>query len=345
MDRGSEFTNNELRGIFRKSGIQPIYITTTADSSSNGITERTNLTLLNDCRTLLAATGLPNQLWFHAVSFATLMRNAFHTSSIKSTPRAKAGLVGLAASSLLPFGQDVILHTPNTHSKLDVRGLKAFALTPSNESHRYLFYVPSSHKVVDSSNFSLIRGDKATATESAPNVFDELLALYDSTIATPTLVPAPDVQIHRKDDGVQPVDILPIIDDIAKDVELQPYLETLDELAQSALRKSTQEDSNLDNEIDMISENALHSENPAVSGDDSAPYLNLHLVCHLLMKLSILPRKRSSVWAMIILVLLPKIQLPVLIQVPLLVLIQALLPILLQTQLLVLLKLQIPVLF
>ena len=82
MDRGSEYTNSDIKDFFQQHGIIPIYSWTT-DSSSNGIAERSNLTFLNDCRTLLSATHLPNNLWFYAVEFATLMRNSFINSTNK----------------------------------------------------------------------------------------------------------------------------------------------------------------------------------------------------------------------------------------------------------------------
>jgi len=76
MNHGSEYTNSDMIKFFQEHGIIPIY-SSTSDSSYNGVAERSNLTFLNDCRTLLIASHLPNSLWFNAVEFETLMRNAF----------------------------------------------------------------------------------------------------------------------------------------------------------------------------------------------------------------------------------------------------------------------------
>ena len=76
MNHGSEYTNSDMLKFFQEHGIIPIY-SSTSDSSYNGVAERSNLTFLNDCRTLLIASHLPNSLWFNAVEFETLMRNAF----------------------------------------------------------------------------------------------------------------------------------------------------------------------------------------------------------------------------------------------------------------------------
>ncbi len=75
MDRGSEYTNKTLHKFFTNRGITACY-TTTADSRAHGVAERLNRTLLNDCRTLLHCSGLPNHLWFSAVEFSTIIRNS-----------------------------------------------------------------------------------------------------------------------------------------------------------------------------------------------------------------------------------------------------------------------------
>ena len=52
MNRGSQFTNDQITKLFEDKGINLIY-TTAGDSRTNGVAERFNLTFLNDCRTLL----------------------------------------------------------------------------------------------------------------------------------------------------------------------------------------------------------------------------------------------------------------------------------------------------
>ena len=178
MDRGSEYTNTEMQMFFQKHGIIPIYSSTT-DSSSNGVAERSNLTFLNDCRTLLVSSHLPNSLWFNAVEFATLMRNAFINSTNKMCPRGKAGLAGLDASTILPFGQEVIVHNHKIKNKLHPRGITGYALSPSKESHGYLIYIPTNKTIVDTSNYSLVKHSKNhTSTDSS--IFDELISIYEN---------------------------------------------------------------------------------------------------------------------------------------------------------------------
>ena len=108
MDRGSEYTNKSIRSFFHRTGILPYY-TSTHDSPSHGVAERSNLTFLNDCRTLLAASSLPGSLWFHAVALSTLLRNSFITSSTGFSPRERADLQILDFKKMLPFGQPAMI--------------------------------------------------------------------------------------------------------------------------------------------------------------------------------------------------------------------------------------------
>ncbi|KAF4001400.1 TYA transposon family protein [Saccharomyces cerevisiae] len=105
MDRGSEYTNKTLHKFFTNRGITACY-TTTADSRAHGVAERLNRTLLNDCRT---------------------------TASLQQ----HAGLAGLDITTILPFGQPVIVNNHNPDSKIHPRGIPGYALHP-NQSKRYV---------------------------------------------------------------------------------------------------------------------------------------------------------------------------------------------------------------
>ncbi|EDO16464.1 Tkp1 protein [Vanderwaltozyma polyspora DSM 70294] len=103
MDRGSEFSNAEIRHFFRENGIQSCY-TSVGDSRAHGVAERLNRPFLDDCRTLLESSGLSSHLWFYSVEFANLIQNALLNTKYKTSARARAGLAGLDASTILPFG-------------------------------------------------------------------------------------------------------------------------------------------------------------------------------------------------------------------------------------------------
>ena len=187
LDRGSEYTNDVVRSIFSKAGIIPSY-TSTADSASHGIAESSNLTFLNDCRTLLASSGLPDKLWFEAVAFATLLRNSIINSTTKMSPRGKAGLCGIDASTILPFGHRVVIFKHKTISKLDERGVEGIALRPSDESHGYRIYIPSTHSIIDTANYGTYKfTEPATPSTSDTSIFD----YFFSTLNEPTIEDAP----------------------------------------------------------------------------------------------------------------------------------------------------------
>ncbi|QLG70918.1 hypothetical protein HG535_0A08650 [Zygotorulaspora mrakii] len=202
MDRGSEYTNKTIRNFFKEYGIIPCY-TSVGDSKANGVAERLNYTLLDDCRTLLRSSNLPLHLWFYAVQFSTLMRNSLITSSVGTSSRAKAGLTGLDVSTILPFGQRVMVNNP-PKNKLRPRGIVGFALTPSAESHGYLIYIPSKHTVTDTTNYLIIRGDPHDRTDDADAVIAPLLdqlearqdGEFDNNMSTHSGGMEMDVSIH-----------------------------------------------------------------------------------------------------------------------------------------------------
>lgn len=152
MDRGSEYTNKTLHNFFMKRGITPCY-TTTADSRAHGIAERLNRTLLDDCRTHLRCSSLPNHLWFSAVEFSTIIRNSLISPKNKNYPRQHAGLAGLDISTLLPFGQTVVVNNHSPDSKICPRGIPGCALHSSGNSYVYIIYVPSLKKTIDTTNY------------------------------------------------------------------------------------------------------------------------------------------------------------------------------------------------
>ena len=156
MDRGSEYTNKTLHKFFTNRGITACY-TTTADSRAHGVAERLNRTLLNDCRTLLHCSGLPNHLWFSAVEFSTIIRNSLVSPKNDKSARQHAGLAGLDITTILPFGQPVIVNNHNPDSKIHPRGIPGYALHPSRNSYGYIIYLPSLKKTVDTTNYVILQ--------------------------------------------------------------------------------------------------------------------------------------------------------------------------------------------
>lgn len=156
MDQGSEYTNSSIKTYFAKKGIDTYY-TTVADSASHGVAERLNLTLLNDCRTLLAGSGMPRHLWFEAVKVACHHRNSLYNPKIGTSPRMRIGLDTIRANRMPRFGQPCMVHNPRAiRHKLQARSIPGFILRRSNTSYGHRVYIPSTHTIVDTRNFVLV---------------------------------------------------------------------------------------------------------------------------------------------------------------------------------------------
>ena len=109
-DRGTEYTDHAVKTFPSENDIQIVY-TDAGDSQAHGVVaERLTLTLLNDCRTLMASSRLPHHLWYYTVQYATIIRNSIYNNSLKASPRSIVGLLGLDAKSTLPFRQLVIVN-------------------------------------------------------------------------------------------------------------------------------------------------------------------------------------------------------------------------------------------
>lgn len=120
--------------------------------------------------------NIPDYLWFHAIAFGNLVKNSVTNATNKFSPRARAGLLGLDASTILPFGHEVMVYNTNQQSKLDDRGMTGFASRPLEVSHGYLIYIPSRHTVIDTANYKLIKLNNSVSTsEETSKIFYPLL--------------------------------------------------------------------------------------------------------------------------------------------------------------------------
>lgn len=100
------------------------------------------------------------------------------------SPRSKAGLCGIDASTILPFSHRVIILKHKTFSKLDGCGVDGIIPRPSNESNGYRIYIPSINSIIDTANYGTYKFTEiATPSTSDTSIFDHFFAtLNDSTI-------------------------------------------------------------------------------------------------------------------------------------------------------------------
>ena len=115
-DGGGEFVNKKLTNFMKQRGIIPEW-TAPYSPESNGMAERTNRTLLEKMRTLMAASGLPDSYWEEALYASNELRNMLPTADLLSTPYESFLGKRPNVSRLRTFGCLVYLHVPKETCK------------------------------------------------------------------------------------------------------------------------------------------------------------------------------------------------------------------------------------
>lgn len=73
-DQGTEYNNDDMKTFMRENGITH-FTTSSYSSVENGVAERKNLTIRNDYRANLEASGLPDVYWTFALDYTVSIRN------------------------------------------------------------------------------------------------------------------------------------------------------------------------------------------------------------------------------------------------------------------------------
>jgi hypothetical protein len=112
----------------------------------NGISERTNLTIVSNAHAMLAQSGLPKFLWAKAISHGVWLKNRSPARAlINKTPHEAAGFGKPDLSDLHEFGATV--YVLNDGRKLDDRGLEAKFVGYDSERKGYRIYWPKKRSV------------------------------------------------------------------------------------------------------------------------------------------------------------------------------------------------------
>lgn len=155
-DNGGEYTSNELevwlkeKGILRETSVDK-------NPEQNGVSERTNRTILESARSMLHSFSLGVELWAEAIACAVyLLNRVLTTATTESTPYYEWYGRKSNVSHLRIFGCTAYAHIPaDEWSKLDPKGLKCIfvgnAETPklrnSETPKEFRPYDPVSRKV------------------------------------------------------------------------------------------------------------------------------------------------------------------------------------------------------
>ena len=147
--------NNELNRFCEKHGIEQQY-TTPYQSTQNGVSERTNLTLLNPARALLTHANVGQEFWDEAVLSTCYSRNVSPTTAIspQTTPYelfygSKPTLGHLRVFGEKCFAVTQLHHRQATgHTKLAARSVECLFLGYSLDSKSYRLWCVGSSKVI-----------------------------------------------------------------------------------------------------------------------------------------------------------------------------------------------------
>jgi len=127
-DRGGEFFSTALLDELKRRGIkhEP---TAGYSPESNGLAERTNRTIMDKVRSMMAWAGAPKSLWAECAVYANLLRNVSPASGLDKTPYELFNGRRPDLSRLRTFGCTVYVYVPKElRKKLDPRAVPAILL-------------------------------------------------------------------------------------------------------------------------------------------------------------------------------------------------------------------------
>lgn len=171
-DNGGEYVSNQLAAELKNLGIW--HETSAAHTpEQNGRAERLNRTIMERARTFLSESGLPSNLWGHAIHHANNIRNSVVYAPTKQVPYfAFTGIIP-DLEQFHPFGSMVHVHVPaaNRH-KLSEKGMAGRYLGVAGLLNSRCHWVLVGKKVCASSDV-VFHDDRVP---SAPQPNEELLS-------------------------------------------------------------------------------------------------------------------------------------------------------------------------
>ena len=182
-DRGGEYLPMEVQNYFAKHGIK--HKLTVHDSpQQNGVTERTNRTLVENAHAMLFRTGFPRMLWAEAISHAAYLKNRSPTRAlVDRTPYEKVHGSKPDLSDMHHFGCPIYVRVKNA-GKLDEQAKQAKFIGYDYNSKGYRIYWPESRHVSIKQNICFPPDDPSAPSDS-PNV--EFEGEDDTVVDSPTL--------------------------------------------------------------------------------------------------------------------------------------------------------------
>ncbi|CCH59369.1 hypothetical protein TBLA_0B05400 [Henningerozyma blattae CBS 6284] len=181
-DRGSEFTNNNLKQLPEKKGIQ-LRFTSTQDHSANARAERAIRTIITDTRTLLLQAKLPLKFWHYAVMASAEVRNCTYNKNTKDAPLNVISElpVKIILRNFLPFGAPATIWNHKS-KKTSAPSLQAVVLSKDPQSFGYFFYIPKENRVITTTNFKI--PDYSVNSQQKSNPEETIIARFKANVTS-----------------------------------------------------------------------------------------------------------------------------------------------------------------
>ena len=147
-DNGGEYTSTYFGSYLINEGIRH-ELTVPYTPEQNGVAERSNRTLMESVRAMLADSKLPHKFWAEALSTAIFLRNRSPTKALQNiTPYEAWYSRKLDVSCLRIFGSSAYAHIRKVErNKTESKAKKCLLLGYREQQKGYCLFNPNSGKV------------------------------------------------------------------------------------------------------------------------------------------------------------------------------------------------------
>ena len=151
-DNGGEYVNEDLQTHLATNGIRH-ETCAPYTPQQNGVSERSNRTLMESARSILQEKDLPRDLWAEAVNTAVYVNNRIHGSTTTTTPYEMWYGRKPDVSYFRIFGTFAYVHIPDDlRSKLDAKSQKLLFIGYSETQKAYRFFDRTTRRITVSRN-------------------------------------------------------------------------------------------------------------------------------------------------------------------------------------------------
>ena len=150
-DNGLEFVNSELRKVLDEQGCE-FRTSAPYTPQQNGLSEKTNRTIVELTRTLMSSKEIPTSLWSETANCVVTLMNIVYTSQNTGiTPYEAFYEQKPHLARIQPYGSKCFLlnHDPQ-RKKWDMKGIEAKLIGYEERMEAYRVWVPTLRKVVSS---------------------------------------------------------------------------------------------------------------------------------------------------------------------------------------------------